>query len=96
MRNNVERLDVNAMSEEELINELNIALDSCNIHDLDAFDYSCIIARIADLMCCTARLHELDNELDISKRTAESYERESLLLYFVADMLRKLHKEEDM
>ena len=96
MYNRVERLNVSSLDESELINELNIELDECNIHDLDAFDYSCLIARIADLMRCTARLHELDRELDISDTTAKSYEQESFLLYFVADVLRKLHREENM
>ena len=96
MYKRVERLNVNSLDESELINELNIALDACNLHDLDAFDYSVLIARIADLMNCTAQLHRIDSEIDISERVAQTYERESLLLYFVADVLRRLHREEDM
>ena len=96
MYNRVERLNVSSLDESELINELNVSLDSCNTHDLDAFDYSVLVARIADLMRCTSQLHKLDAELAISERTASSYEQEALLLYRVADELRELHIEEDM
>ena len=93
---NAERLNVSSLDENELINELNVSLDTCNTYDLDTFDYSTLIARIADLMRCTAQLHKLDDALEISERTAQSYEQEALLLYRVADELRELHREEDM